>query len=378
MKRSCHNSEHAVASSLYQLYDHNYVRLQHDLVEFHETRKRRKQASSSSRSNIVQLNELRLEREARDKERRFGIPSSSSTSLTSSSSSSLPSTSSSSSPSIVPSYGRILSTGQAVPPKQKPRGYHKIVVTAQFPGLTHQSKIPGHMTLLFWEDCGIISSAQADRVKDIYDTFHTPTSNIQSNAPKKGQTYLFADSGEEARGARGARGEVDPQGPIGEMIRLFDKSGDIKHRNSCGQRGSSGLHVTAGLIKDSIQFDQNHDLMKRHAKSATWAKNKKGWELPLCLTLTRHLAPLSENVELFNCIRSSQRGRMLTLKWSQAIANHNEPINSLKEVGKVKGIGSQALEEIKPWFTNQRSKESSRSSSSSSSSSRYSSSSKKS
>ena len=40
MKRSCHNSEHAVAS-LYQLYDHNYVRLQHDLVEFHEKRKRR-------------------------------------------------------------------------------------------------------------------------------------------------------------------------------------------------------------------------------------------------------------------------------------------------------------------------------------------------
>ena len=367
MKRSCHNSEHAVASSLYQLYEYNYVRLQHDLVEFHETRKRRKHASSSSRSNIVQLNELRLEREARDKERRFGIPSSSSTSLTSSSSSSLPSTSSSSSPSIVPSYGRILSTGQAVPPKQKPRGYHKIVVTAQFPGLTHHSNIPGHMTLLFWEDCGIISSAQADRVKDIYDKFQK----------KKGQTYLFAESGgEEARG--GARGEVDPQGPIGEMIRLFEKSGDIKHRNSCGQRGSSGLHVTAGLIKDSIQFDQNHDLMKRHAKSATWAKNKKGWELPLCLTLTRHLAPLSENVELFNCIRSSQRGRMLTLKWSQAIANHNEPINSLKEVGKVKGIGSQALEEIKPWFTNQRSKESSRSSSSSSSSSRYSSSSKKS
>ena len=41
MKRSRHDSEHVVAS-LYQLYDHNYVRLKHDLVEFHEKRKRRK------------------------------------------------------------------------------------------------------------------------------------------------------------------------------------------------------------------------------------------------------------------------------------------------------------------------------------------------
>ena len=105
------------------------------------------------------------------------------------------------------------------------------------------------------------------------------------------------------------------------MIRAFDNSGPIGHMNSCGQSGIGGLHVTAGLKDPPIDFSSDSELIKRHS-ATNWAKGKQGWELPLCLQLTRHLNPIPYNVDLFNYML--QRGEtMRTLAWSQVDKHDN-------------------------------------------------------
>ena len=165
------------------------------------------------------------------------------------------------------------------------------------------------MTLLFWDrytGTRAITKAQADAVKDIVDKHDNAFR--RRTEPKQGQTYLFDGH------------SVDPSGPIADMIRAFDNSGNIGHMNSCGQSGIGGLHVTAGLKDPPIDFSSDSELIKRHS-ATNWAKGKQGWELPLCLQLTRHLNPIPYNVDLFNYML--QRGEtMRTLAWSQAIANY--------------------------------------------------------
>jgi hypothetical protein len=221
--------------------------------------------------------------------------------------------------------GRTLSTGNPSPP---PRAYRKIVVVAAFPWLTHSSQIPGHMTLLYWNFSGgaMISIAQTKKVKSIVAKYDQ---GYRRNAtPKKGQSYLFdIDS------------NVDPQGPVARMIHEFNHSGTIDHQNSCGQSGTAGLHVTAGLLYPPIRFDENSELLARHPTS--WARGKKGWELPLTLQCTCHLAPMPANLSLFNHLMS--RGKNLrSISWAQSVADHEFPITSVAyALANVKGIGPE-------------------------------------
>ncbi len=63
--------------------------------------------------------------------------------------------------------------------------------------------------------------------------------------------------------------------------------------------------ITAtAMLTRPVNFDEDSELMARHGQ---WAKGKIGFELPLCLHMTAHVAPILENNDLFSYVLSHAR-----------------------------------------------------------------------
>jgi hypothetical protein len=191
--------------------------------------------------------------------------------------------------------GHVLATGTAVRP---PRCYRKIVVVASFPWLGHGQIPPAHMTLLYWEGMPTpITGAHMSAVTDIVKHFDRPYVRSldvdPAKSPPVGKSFLF--DGED----------VDPAGPIGQMIGAFGSiDPQLPHVNSCGQSGLGGLHVTGGLQSQfRTDFDLDGELLRRHPSG--WARGRRGYELPLCLQMTAHVESLPENEALFDYVQAS-------------------------------------------------------------------------
>jgi hypothetical protein len=191
------------------------------------------------------------------------------------------------------------------------------------------------MTLLFWDFGaeGAIAQHHVDEVRNIVRAFDRPFA--RTAIPKRGQSFLFDGS------------EVDPAGPIGQMIRAFGSIDphNMPHTNSCGQSGLGGLHVSAGLRPEfEVRFDDETALLARHSEYSSWARGRRGYELPLCLQMTVHLAPLPANKALFRFLERD-------LKAAGVVADSPHVITSGKTAQeRIMGCGKATAAKIEGFF----------------------------